>query len=837
MSETERFAMYCSEPPGCICQKCLFHASGRCPYGHCYDDLRAKINPYDKAHPDKPPRTLWSKWNEKGEQAHWCRGGIFYQSQKCPGYVEYDRSKHVVRECLDSMVSVFQDGYISCSLVESLGCEECMRRFNERIERKENEETMTTYFTKCGREFQKSTNAETTGYHLEEDGSGNIFDDKCAKCPFPVEVMEGYPGVHKRWECRAGSQPPNYETTWRGSLNDKNTLNIYSLDVALMTEIIEFAQDHPNLSAAYNADSQADCRRTVSVSCSQNKAGMAAKRGLIDNFFPVKKVEYPVDLFEPSGNESCANCGFDKENCQPYNYIISEGLAPEGCVCNDWTEENAQEATPDPTDDLGEGESICGDCQFYKSTGTDIGNCEEHHKPVSRFRPADDCDNWTPMAGSYEPVESPMEEEPKKKPRFHTGDECQQMREDCPCFCAHNDGCAVLLATGGALKAYVDRFTEDGGVDCDVFRKKAESVSKKPDPVIETAPSVIEQAGTVTAFDYSEVDEDTAHFLQDRATAITNVRIRSVIAIGRELLEAQGKLAKRGIEGCFSGWVESIGLKRSTAYDYIRAYEYVRNSDNQDGFETIQPSLLLEISKPSAPPELQQAVIDGDITKHKDYIKAMEELKEAKQNAEDWRKGYETQRNTRNELQKEVVNEKIESSKLLQDIKDLKQRLEQAERNSGTNKLTELGGIIKEKQEAIDDLKEKIRELNDQLNAKPVVIEAEVAETLPERPKARYCPIDGSLCHMVESNDQLTWDEIESLEPGEPLYLVSLEPHGNSGWILFNMIAPNSGSDGNRMSYRTSWGSGTLSSITHLTFRQGVHQFYRRKPDEQDLAN
>ena len=31
------------------------------------------------------------------------------------------------------MVSVFQDGYISCSLVDTLGCEACYREFEEHI--------------------------------------------------------------------------------------------------------------------------------------------------------------------------------------------------------------------------------------------------------------------------------------------------------------------------------------------------------------------------------------------------------------------------------------------------------------------------------------------------------------------------------------------------------------------------------------------------------------------------------------------------------------------------------------------------------------------------------
>ena len=32
----------------CVCQKCLYWWSGRCPEGECYDDKRAKEEPYTK---------------------------------------------------------------------------------------------------------------------------------------------------------------------------------------------------------------------------------------------------------------------------------------------------------------------------------------------------------------------------------------------------------------------------------------------------------------------------------------------------------------------------------------------------------------------------------------------------------------------------------------------------------------------------------------------------------------------------------------------------------------------------------------------------------------------
>lgn len=122
LSETS-VSMGCSP---CICDQCLYWWSSRCPYGRCFDDERARTEPYDKAHPEKSPRTGWTIWNRPGEQAHWCRGGFFYPARYCEKFVKYEGS--VIEECVDCPIQVFQDGYIICSLKEIMGCEACIGR-------------------------------------------------------------------------------------------------------------------------------------------------------------------------------------------------------------------------------------------------------------------------------------------------------------------------------------------------------------------------------------------------------------------------------------------------------------------------------------------------------------------------------------------------------------------------------------------------------------------------------------------------------------------------------------------------------------------------------------
>lgn len=115
----------------CICKTCLFHESGRCVYGECYDDKRVKENPYDKAHPNNPVRKSWSNWNKPNEQKHWCRGGVFYSAKYCDRYVRYTSVD--IQECIACNIVVYQDGFINCLIKEAMGCQACIEEQEGRL--------------------------------------------------------------------------------------------------------------------------------------------------------------------------------------------------------------------------------------------------------------------------------------------------------------------------------------------------------------------------------------------------------------------------------------------------------------------------------------------------------------------------------------------------------------------------------------------------------------------------------------------------------------------------------------------------------------------------------
>ncbi len=597
-------------------------------------------------------------------------------------------------------------------------CKEFKKKEGENLAKK-------TYWTKCGIEFQKTSTAEVTGYELKLLPSAtdplkikdNIARVECRTCPFIIDVTEGWGEnkKHIRFECRAGSQKPNHKTDWTGSLDDKNTIGINSLDHDFMEDILEYCKDHPDLNASYNSDHLADCRRTLSISCSANKKGMAAKRELIDKFFSVKKdgeqtnESVSICIEDPNWDDKWSKSSDEKEypscnkNVCPFNSTTGECCfedeepeseyynkdivdAVEGHSCGRPAVLDAYVKMDEPGADQENEPGTCLNC------GADKSNCEAYQFAGKADPEKYACEDWQEKL----PTQNTPE---KKKPRIGTESGCNEMREDCLCFCKHNDGCSVLLCNGNALEGIIKTV---GDVDCDVYRKVVKRVNGTPEidtPVPEIANDLAEidtkSVETVT-FDYSTVDADTAEFLQEKASKITEIRLKSVLAIGKELKEAQDKLANNK-NGTFGAWINSIGITRQTAYNYINGYEFiVKNFDNIEAAEDLSPSLLFAAAKKDAPQELTEQVVSGDITSLKEYKALEEKLKaaETKAMAREKERDFEANKARHNYMH----------------VQDLQQQLEQVKRNSDPAKVQELGSIITEKQQEIETLKKQLKD-------------------------------------------------------------------------------------------------------------------------------
>lgn len=139
---------------------------------------------------------------------------------------------------------------------------------------------MAVYYTKCGKKFNKNTNAATTGYTCKTNRLGDLVDE-CKTCNFPEIKLKREFAVY---ECRAGSKPPSFINTLAGNLDDMNAIRIYSLNLGLLKFIHDFAERDPELVPYWCKDND-DCRKVISIACSKNKKGIAAKKELAEWFF------------------------------------------------------------------------------------------------------------------------------------------------------------------------------------------------------------------------------------------------------------------------------------------------------------------------------------------------------------------------------------------------------------------------------------------------------------------------------------------------------------------------------------------------------------------------
>lgn len=655
---------------------------------------------------------------------------------------------------------------------------------------------MATYYTKCGRTFEKSSTAVTTGYRMADDdiqchgdGAGQ------AQCPFRMDVKEGWPPVHKCWECRAGSKPPNHATEWTGSLEDKNTIQIHSLDVALMEEIMSYCEAHPALGAAYNTDHLDDCRRTIAVHCISNKTGIAAKKELIAKFFPVKEQIMCKDCIHRMKSDTgeghplpwmCINAahrvGFDYyftdgcEGCSNFNKKVTvceespTNIGSDSCAPG--TQTDSATSTVDKETAMTAQDSrglthhglTCATCQFLPPKGDHcnrIGNdfrlakqhldiCDFYHNnKTGEMGPAEfkyQYDDGYPSCKYQDFPDDAVRRVYYTKPDVKKPSNNEEEQNDM------SNGLCILYGHDVDCWKRPDapkHCAKEDEMTCHYFseneQKHTESDAFLPENVSKT--------GEIVSFDYSSVDEETGAFLQEKANNILQIRTAAMIRIAKELSEAHDILANNKT-GTFTAWCRSIGYLPDTAQNYVRAYKYIaENFGNIEDAENIQQSLLFAVSKPSARPELQQAVLAGDIKTHKEYQELEKKLKETEFHYDTVKKSYKRLEEVNNDhynrqvaAEKEVQKLKAENRNTYEayqkDMKDLRQQIDQARRNSDPAKVHELGQIISDKQKEIEDLRQQLKD-------KPIeATAARVVEKLPDDVQEYLSSVNDTMRHM-----------------------------------------------------------------------------------------
>ena len=155
---------------------------------------------------------------------------------------------------------------------------------------------MTTYICKCGRRVKKSADASTTGNRL----SGYAPGHECWGCPYAIpygdfqwdESARTVVRETRGYECRM-SKTLTYASEFSGSIKDKCTCRVHSLDFDFLSQVSAWIKDtYPDreIFGSFSKDIRAsdygsDGRYCLTITCTQNLKGVAAKRELFGQFF------------------------------------------------------------------------------------------------------------------------------------------------------------------------------------------------------------------------------------------------------------------------------------------------------------------------------------------------------------------------------------------------------------------------------------------------------------------------------------------------------------------------------------------------------------------------
>ena len=132
-------------------------------------------------------------------------------------------------------------------------------------------------------------------------------------------------------------------------------------------------------------------------------------------------------------------------------------------------------------------------------------------------------------------------------------------------------------------------------------------------------------------FNYAVLTAELGDYLRHKEEQLRNEYMNFTANCGRIFAEAQEKLSgSNQYNGLFEKWFTAMGFAKKTVYRMISVYNFrscqIDTSEGQEFFDALPKTLQADISAPSAPPQLVEQVMNGDITTHKEYIELKKEL-------------------------------------------------------------------------------------------------------------------------------------------------------------------------------------------------------------------
>lgn len=520
---------------------------------------------------------------------------------------------------------------------------------------------MTTYFCKCGRQVKKAANADNTG---------NRDTEGCAGCPYLLpwgpfvwdEARKDFIQDVKGHECRM-SPTINYATTYRGQANDKCTLHIVSMDLDFLEKVQAWIYDNAadTLTAGFSSGSMRAVdfsdqgRYSLSISCAQNKKGMAAKAALLDRFFTAGRVRRDMspaqekahilavikkgreqaqgkDTTMKKQNDRCPLQQECERTCKMIgherdcDYYVNNRHGTGGIPDQDkiLTVEERKKVREREEQYLASLSDKPSDPVTYQNEYGTLFAVREHKGAPSLMCKAKGADSWV-LSGVLAAVQgeaytaADLQEVLDEYALAHGWQKAAPDADENPTFSrsatAAENQSADIQAT-----LHSDNMTVgDVASDCAPVGPVAENTAVSPH----------------SAFDYTGLDDQTVTVLHLAEREIREARqtyicrVSAAVASAHDELVANCEGHNQHSDDTFIAWCRFVGIRKDTAYRLLQVNNLLTGAtaEEQATLEAASPSLLYAAAKPSAPAELVQAVKAGDITTHKQYQEALAEIR------------------------------------------------------------------------------------------------------------------------------------------------------------------------------------------------------------------
>ena len=429
---------------------------------------------------------------------------------------------------------------------------------------------MSTYICKCGRRVKKSTNADNTGNRLEGYGPGH----ECYGCPYILswgnyEWKEDAQKITlnvKGYECRM-SPMLSYNSEFIGSTKDKCTCSVVSLDFDFLEQISAWVKKTFTSGELTGCFSRGEIRAT----------------------------------------DYCHNGRYQYTLCCAQN---KKGIAAKAALFEHFFNSDGSRNDMTPQQEM---EKVLTDIRKAKEA-TECATAPNADAAVTT------AENAVLNAATATPTTSE-----------NGADASALTQEASPQGC--ESGPTVPAESFSAGEAV-------GGTSSPNLTNPANAKTPPASDVPQDKPLTFLREDKCPEFDYSGLPEqavENLHFAEDEYRHGKQMAERGLVHMGNAVAAAHdelctvvaqcdnGRFAKK--EDTFRAWCLSIGITKDSAYRLLQVSALMAGSSPRQRaiLESLPPTLLYAVAKPSAPQELVEKVKNGEITTNKAYQDLLKE--------------------------------------------------------------------------------------------------------------------------------------------------------------------------------------------------------------------